>query len=78
LEETGAHGKIILKLILKEWHGMAWTGFLELRIGRCVTCCEHRDTASDFVKREKFLTDWVTLSLPKETALRGVSYYKLF
>jgi len=33
LKEIGAHGKIILKLNLEEWHGMAWTGFMELRIG---------------------------------------------
>jgi len=33
---------------------MAWTGFLELRIGRRVICCEHREAASGFVKSEKF------------------------
>jgi hypothetical protein len=54
LEETSAHGKIILKLIFKERHGLAWTGFLELRIGGCLTCCEHCHAASDFVKCEKF------------------------
>jgi len=41
-----------LKLILKEWHGMAWTGFLKFRIGRYVICCEHHDAASVLVKSE--------------------------
>jgi hypothetical protein len=32
-EDPGVNGRIILKLILKEWYGVAWTGLIWLRIG---------------------------------------------
>jgi len=33
LEDLDLDGRIILKLILKEWNGDAWTGLLWLRTG---------------------------------------------
>jgi hypothetical protein len=32
--DSGADGRIILKLILERWLGRAWTGSIWLRIGR--------------------------------------------
>jgi hypothetical protein len=34
LEDLGPDGRIILKRIIKEWHGPIWTGFIWLRIDR--------------------------------------------
>jgi hypothetical protein len=33
LEDLGADGKVILKLIFKKWDGEAWTGLIWLGIG---------------------------------------------
>jgi hypothetical protein len=33
LEDLGVDGKIILKLVLKKFHGEAWTGLLWPRVG---------------------------------------------
>ena len=32
LEDPGADGKVILKLIFKQWDGESWTGFIRLGI----------------------------------------------
>jgi hypothetical protein len=32
-EDLGVAGKITLKLVLREWRGRVWTGFIWLRIG---------------------------------------------
>ena len=34
LEDEGLDGKIMLKLILKQWDGETWPGFIWLRIGK--------------------------------------------
>jgi hypothetical protein len=34
LEDLGVDERIIVKLIIKKWHGEAWTGLLWLRAGR--------------------------------------------
>ena len=34
LEDQGLDGRVILKLILKQWDGEAWPGFIWLRIGK--------------------------------------------
>jgi hypothetical protein len=33
LEDPGVDGRIILKLFVKKWDGVAWTGLIWLRIG---------------------------------------------
>jgi len=33
LEDAGMDGKIILRSIFRKWDGVAWTGFIWLRIG---------------------------------------------
>jgi hypothetical protein len=33
LEDTGVHERIILKLIIKRWDGVAWTVLIWLRLG---------------------------------------------
>jgi hypothetical protein len=35
LEDPGADGRMVLKLICKKWDGEAWNGLIWLRIGTC-------------------------------------------
>jgi hypothetical protein len=40
-EDLGIDGRIILKLILEKHSVRLWAGFIWLRIGSMVSCCEH-------------------------------------
>jgi len=35
LEDLGGDGRIILKMILEQWDGETWPGFIWLRLGKC-------------------------------------------
>jgi hypothetical protein len=49
------NGMIILKRILKKQDMKMWTGFVWLRIGISVGCCEYNNEHSDSVKCRKVL-----------------------
>jgi hypothetical protein len=55
LEYPGVDGRVILSWMFRKCDGVAWTGFIWLRIEQVAGCCKRGNERSDSIKCGEFL-----------------------